>query len=122
MNFKIEDLIHLLIFGFLGLLGGTARYLHTHSKTYSLKSYASMVVTSIMVAIIVCFIVMQKTNTSGFLISVGITSGYLGSRLFDLLAEWFLGQVEKFLNRNFDGEYHHEDYEEETEGEVENDY
>ena len=111
MNFKIEDLIHLLIFGFLGLLGGTARYLNTHSKTYSLKSYASMVVTSIMVAIIVCFIVMQKTNTSGFLISVGITSGYLGSRLFDLLAEWFLGQVEKFLNRNFDGDYHHEDEE-----------
>lgn len=80
-----------------------------------------MVVTSIMVAIIVCFIVMQKTNTSGFLISVGITSGYLGSRLFDLLAEWFLGQVEQFLNRTFDGEYHHEDYEEETEDEVEDD-
>ena len=64
------------------------------------------------------FIVMQKTNTSGFLISVGITSGYLGSRLFDLLAEWFLGQVEKFLNRNFDGDYHHEDEEYE---EIEND-
>ena len=121
MNFKIEDLIHFFIFGFLGLLGGTARYLHTHSKTYSLKSYASMVVTSIMVAIIVCFIVMQKTNTSGFLIAVGITSGYLGSRLFDMLAEWFLGQVEKFLNRTFDGEYHYEDYEEEIEDEVEND-
>lgn len=121
MNFKIEDLIHFFIFGFLGLLGGTARYLHTHSKTYSLKSYASMVVTSIMVAIIVCFIAMQKTNTSGFLIAVGITSGYLGSRMFDMLAEWFLGQVEQFLNRTFDCEYHHEDYEEETEDEVEND-
>ena len=115
MNFRIDDLIHLLIFGFLGLLGGTARYLNTHSKTYSLKSYASMVVTSIMVAIIVCFIIMQKTNTSGFLISVGITSGYLGSRLFDLLAEWFLSQVEKFLNKNFDGEYHHEEYEDREE-------
>lgn len=115
MNFKIEDLIHLFIFGFLGLLGGTARYLNTHSKTYSLKSYASMVVTSIMVAIIVCFIVMQKTNTSGFLISIGITSGYLGSRLFDLIAEWFLGQVEKILNKSYNDEEFSEDYEGEDE-------
>ncbi len=115
MNFKIEDLIHFFIFGFLGLLGGTARYLNTHSKTYSLKSYASMVVTSILVSIIVCFIVMQKTNTSGFLIAVGITSGYLGSRLFDLLAEWFLGQVEKILNKSYNNEELNEEYEGEDE-------
>ena len=121
MNFKIEDLIHFLIFGFLGLLGGTAKYLNTHSSKYNLKSYTSMVVTSVLVAIIVCFIVLQKTDSSGFLIAVGITSGYLGSRLFDMLAEWFLGQVEKFLNRTFDGEYNYEDYGEEIEDEVEND-
>lgn len=100
MNFKIEDLIHFLIFGFLGLLGGTAKYLNTHSSRYTLKSYTSMVVTSVLVAIIVCFIVLQKTDSSEFLIAIGITSGYLGSRLFDLLAEWFLDNVEKVLNRH----------------------
>lgn len=99
MNFKIEDLIHFLIFGLLGLLGGTAKYLNTHSSKYNLKSYTSMVVTSVLVAIIVCFIVLQKTDSSEFLIAVGITSGYLGSRLFDLLAEWFLDKVEQILNK-----------------------
>ena len=59
MNFRIEDLFHFLIFGFLGLLGGTAKYLNTHSTKYSLKSYASMVVTSVLVAIIVCFTCIQ---------------------------------------------------------------
>lgn len=100
MNFSLEDLINFLIFGFLGLLGGTAKYLNSHSSEYNLKSYASMVVTSILVAIIVCFIAMKKTDSSGFLIAVGITSGYLGSRLFDLLAEWFLDNVEKLLNKH----------------------
>lgn len=100
MNFKIEDLIHFLIFGFLGLLGGTAKYLNTHNSKYNLKSYTGMVVTSVLVAIIVCFIVLEKTDSSEFLIAVGITSGYLGSRLFDLLAEWFLDNVEKLLNRH----------------------
>ena len=104
MNFKIEDLIHFLIFGFLGLLGGTAKYLNTHSSGYNLKSYASMVVTSILVAIIFCFIALQKTDSSGFLIAVGITSGYLGSRLFDLLAEWFLSNVEKVLRKHSSSE------------------
>lgn len=111
MNFKLEDLIHFLIFGCLGLLGGTARYLNTHSKNYSLKSYASMVVTSVMVAIVICFIVLEKTSSSGFLIAVGITSGYLGSKLFDILAEWFLEHVEKLLhiyvkgnNKDVDGD------------------
>lgn len=99
MNFDIEDLFHFLIFGFLGLLGGTAKYLNSHSKKYSLKSYASMIVTSVLVAIIICFICLEKTNSSGFLISVGITSGYLGSRLFDLLAECFLDKIEKILNK-----------------------
>lgn len=111
MNFKIEDLIYFLIFGFLGLLGGTAKYLNTHSSEYNLKSYASMVVTSTLVAIIFCFVALQKTDSSGFLIAVGITSGYLGSRLFDLLAEWFLSNVEKVLRKhsesgeNYDAEY-----------------
>ncbi len=100
MSFKWEDLINFLIFGFLGLLGGTAKYLNSHSSKYSLKSYSSMVVTSVLVAIIVCFICMQKTDSSEFLIAVGITSGYLGSRLFDLLAEWFLDNVEKILNKH----------------------
>lgn len=112
MSFKPEDLLHFLIFGFLGLLGGTARYLNTHSKTYSLKSYSSMVVTSIMVAIVVCFVLMEKTDSSGFLISIGIMSGYLGSKLFDLLAEWFLDNVERFLSLHNDTEdinYHGND-------------
>lgn len=100
MNFKLEDLINFLIFGFLGLLGGTAKYLNTHSSKYNFKSYTSMIVTSVLVAIIVCFIVLQKTDSSEFLIAVGITSGYLGSRMFDLLAEWFLDYVEKLLNRH----------------------
>ena len=100
MNFRIEDLFHFLIFGFLGLLGGTAKYLNTHSTKYSLKSYASMVVTSVLVAIIVCFTCLQKTDSSGFLISIGITSGYIGSRLFDLIAECFLDKVEQILNKD----------------------
>ena len=100
MNFKIEDLVHFLIFGFLGLLGGTAKYLNTHSSRYTLKSYTSMVVTSVLVSIIVCFIVLQKMDSSGFLIAVGITSGYLGSKLFDLLAEWFLNSIERVLNKH----------------------
>ena len=99
MNFNIEDLFHFLIFGFLGLLGGTAKYLNSHSQKYSLKSYASMIVTSVLVAIIICFACLEKTDSSGFLISIGITSGYLGSRLFDLLAEYFLDKVEQLLNR-----------------------
>lgn len=82
------------------MLGGTAKYLNTHSSTYSLKSYSKMVVTSVLVAIIVCFICMRKTDSSEFLIALGITSGYLGSRLFDLVAEWFLDNVEKILNKH----------------------
>ena len=43
---------------------------------------------------------LKNTDSSEFLIAVGITSGYLGSRLFDLLAEWFLENVEKLLYRH----------------------
>lgn len=54
-----------------------------------------------------------KTDSSEFLIAVGITSGYLGSRLFDLLAEWFLNNVEKILNKHTSKYMEDEDFIEE---------
>lgn len=97
-NFRLEDLLYLITFGFFGVLGGTAKYLTDNkAKDCDMRQYAKVVVVSAISSIAICFAILESTQSTGFLVSAGILGGYLGSQLLDMGAEWILDKIQKTL-------------------------